>query len=215
MPYSETVKFEVGAGATDLHRVEALVAALARRMGGTREQAASVIRHLETERRRASKARVGAPARVVVGRARALEVRALLQAVGWSLRDTVERKLPLLELPQEIKDAVRRGRLAPSKALVLARIGNAAERGAQLEDTLARGTSVRQLEARVLGVQRTIAQTRAAVRDAQLDADLRWLALEIERQLGTRVALTETAVTLECGSGEGLSDLLERLGVRL
>jgi HTH domain found in ParB protein len=212
---SEVVKFEVSAEATDLHKVEALVAALARSMSCTRDQAASVIRNLETQRRRPEKARDEARGRVAVGRARAYEIRLLLEKLGWSLRDTVERKLPLLKLPVEVKDAVRRGRLEPSKALILGRMRNAAERKEQLEEILARGWSVRQLETKIFGMQRSSSRSNAAPRDPQLNEDLRWLELEVERQLGVRVTLTETGITLECGSSEGLSDLLERLGIRL
>jgi hypothetical protein len=199
----EVVKFEVTAEATDLHKVEALVAALARQMGSTRDQAASVIRNLETQRRRPEKARDDVKPRVVIGKARAYEIRLLLEKLGWSLRETVERKLPLLKLPSDLKDAVRRGRLEPSKALILGRLRNEAERKAQLEEILARGTSVRKLQGSPQ------AKGRALV-DEVVKEDLRALELHVRRELGLDVRLNDHSMSFHFSSDTDMLDWLEQ-----
>jgi hypothetical protein len=188
---------------TDLHRVEALVTALASKFQCTRAQAAGMIRNLDSQRRRDQhKDRTIAP-RAVVGVERQREIKAVLGHYGWSVRACVDQKLPLLKLPLEVRDAVRQGKLEPSKGLILGRMRNQAERKALLEECLAGKHSVRALN-----------RSKSDSPKGVLGEDLKMLERHASRELGTRVRITKNEICISFGDLEEVMPLLEQLGVR-
>jgi ParB family transcriptional regulator, chromosome partitioning protein len=188
---------------TDLHRVEALVAALASKFQCTRAQAAGMIRNIDSQRRREQNKDNTISPRAVVGVERRREIHAVLKQYGWSIRACVDQKLPLLKLPLEVRDAVRQGRLEPSKALILGRIRNQAERKALLEECLAGKHSVRGLK-----------RSKTDSPDGVLGEDLKMLERHATRELGTRVRITKNEICISFGDLDEIMPLLEQLGVR-
>ena len=146
-----------------------------------------------------------------------LRRKVLLKRAGWSLREVIDRKLPLTRLPNDLKPLVRGNKITPLKAMLVNRVKNKLTRADLLERVLAGKLSTRALEDAVRVTPRK-SGARSSSRpehNPALDADLRWLELEISRHLGVKATLSPTGLHLECGSGEGLSSLLEQLGVQL
>jgi hypothetical protein len=193
---------------SELERVEALLDALVDRMGkGTRATAAKIIGIYDRDRRdkyRAKRDPTFTP-RTRTGPGRAREIDALLEATGWTLREVVDRKLPLWRLPDDLKRLVREERLEPSKALLLGRI-KLREARAALTWRVLGGMTQRALYREVYG---------APLTDVGLQADLDYLSREATRALGTRVIVGEKSVHIECFSVEVVSEVLERLGVQV
>ena len=191
---------------SELERVEAFCDTLVARMGsGTRATAARIVGTLDRDRRDRERARRDPTftPRTRVGSVRSAEIARMLETVGWTLRETVDRKLPLLHLPEDLKRLVRDG-LEPSKALLLGRVKQTALRQ-ELSERVRRGMTQRELYAAVYG---------SAQREQEvLDTDLAWLSLEATRALGTRVTITGTTVAIECVTVDGLNHMLEQLGV--
>jgi hypothetical protein len=188
---------------TELHRIEAVVATLATKFQCTRAQAVSMIRNLDSQRRRDQHKDHTIAPRAVVGIERQREIKAVLGQYGWSVRTCVDQKLPLLKLPLEVRDAVRQVKLEPSKALILGRIRNQAERKALLEECLAGKHSVRALK-------RNKTETPQGV----LGEDLKMLERHASRELGTRVRITKNEICISFGNIDEIMPLLEQLGVR-
>ena len=192
----------------DLERVEALCDALIERMGsGTRATAARIIGTLDRDRRDRQRAKTDPrfTARIRVGSARAAEVLTLLADAGWTLREVVDRKLPLLHLPMELKRFVRENRLEPSKALLLNRVKNQQARRELTDQVLGKMTQ-KQLYRAIYG---------GASEDLSLDKDLQWISLELSRLLGTQVKVGKTTIVIECQTTQGMNDVIERLGLQL
>jgi hypothetical protein len=167
--------------ASELERVEALCDALIERMGSD-------------------------PAftpRTRVGRARAAEITTLLEQVGWTLRETVDRKLPLLRLPTDLQRLLRAARLEPSKALLLGRVKQVSERTVLTERVL-HGMTQRELYDTLY---------RSSPSEKALESDLAWLSLEATRVLGMRVIIDQERIVIDCQSLEGITTALERLGI--
>ena len=179
-------------------RVEGVLRQVAASTGGTKREAARLIRRIDNERR--------GHVQKSVGRAREREIISLVNAGGWTVREFVARKLPLLELPEDLKGLVKRGALAPTKALELRRIADPELRKARAFEVIEHRISLRELRGHPV-------PKRAPASSPQ--AELDWIALEVARSLGLRVTLSPTSVRIEYGDGEQLTGLLERLGVEL
>jgi hypothetical protein len=193
---------------SELDRVEALCDALVLKMGnGNRKTAAKLIRSLDLDRRDLLRDQrdFHFQPQTRVATARAREIKALLDQMGWTLRETVDRKLPLMQLPSDLQGFVRSGRVAPSKALLLGRIKEPASR-ADWTARVLRGATQRELYTALYG---------STAANPALEADLQWLSLEASRHLGTRVEITKTTLLIDCQTSEMLSDTLERLGVQI
>ena len=162
-----------------------------------------MIRNLDSQRRRQHHKDHTIAPRAVVGVERSREIQVVLKQFGWSIRACVDQKLPLLKLPLEVRDAVRQGKLEPSKALILGRIRNAAERKGLLEECLAGKHSVR-------GLKRSKTDSPAGV----LGEDLEMLERHATRELGNRVRITKNEICISYGDLEEVMPLLEQLGVR-
>jgi ParB family chromosome partitioning protein len=64
-------------------------------------------------------------------------------------------RLPLLKLPQEVLEALQRGRIEYTKAKAIAQVKDEAERLALLEEAIAQSLSLSQIRERVKAVQPT------------------------------------------------------------
>ncbi len=179
-------------------RVDGVLREVARSTDGTKREAARLIRRIDNERR--------GHVRISVGRSRQREVVSLVNAAGWTVREFVERKLPLLELPEDLKALVKRGVLAPTKALELRKIADGEVRKAQAFEVIEKRISLRELRGHL---------TPKVAPASSQQADLDWIALEVSRALGLRVRLSPTEIRIEYGDGDQLAGLLERLGVEL
>ena len=179
-------------------RVDNVLRDVARSTEGTKREAARLIRRIDNERR--------GHVRASVGRSRQREVVGLVNAAGWTVREFVERKLPLLELPEDLKGLVKRGLLAPTKALELRKIADGDVRKARAYEVIGKRISLRELRGDL-----TPRATPASSQQAELD----WIALEVARVLGLRVRLSPGEIRIEYGDGDQLAGLLERFGVEL
>ena len=192
---------------SELERVEALCDALIERMGsGSRKTAARIIRSFDRDRRDRQRARSdqGFTPSVRVGRVRASEIIGLLEQVGWTLRETVDRKLPLMSMPQELQTLVRRRRLEPSKALLLNRVKQRDFRNSLTNEVL-RGLTLQALYNAIYN--------QSSSEPMALDADLRMLERETAQLLGTRVTITQSSILIDCYGIEGINAVLEKMGV--
>ena len=179
-------------------RVDGVLREVANLTRGSRRDAAKLIRRIDNERR--------GHVPKTTGRGREREVVGIVNAAGWTVREFVERKLPLLELPEDLKGLVRRGVLAPTKALILKKIADPVVRKARAHEVIAGRVSVKELRGNPTS-NRTSASS--------LQADLDWIALEVTRSLGLRVRLSLTELRVEYSDADQLSNLLERLGIEL
>ncbi len=109
-------------------------------------------------------------------------------------------------MPEDLKGLVKRGALAPTKSLVLCKITNPDRRKARAFEVIGSRISLRELRG-----HGTPKNAPASSQQAELD----WIALEVARALGLRVRLSPTALCIEYGAGEQLSEVLERIGVSL
>ena len=98
----------------EITHVNGVLAELARGLNCTRAEAGKAVRRLHNEKRGLVKLKTGP--------ARAKQIIGIVNAGGWTLREFVHRKLPLLEMPEDLKELVKRGLLKPTKAFELRKI---------------------------------------------------------------------------------------------
>ena len=185
----------------EIARVNGVLAELARGLNYTRAEAGKAVRRLHNEKRGLVK--------VKTGPARAKQIVGIVNAGGWTLREFVHRKLPLLELPEDLKDLVKRGLLEPTKALELRKIADEESRKARAFEVIGKRISLSEMR------QGSSPPPGSPVTasGSSLDTDLRQLSLAASRQLATRVVITRDEVRIAWADGDGLNWLLERLGV--
>ena len=185
----------------EIARVNGVLAELARGLNCTRAEAGKAVRRLHNEKRGLVK--------VKTGPARAKQIVGIVNAGGWTLREFVHRKLPLLELPEDLKDLVKRGLLEPTKALELRKIADEESRKARAFEVIGKRISLSEMR------QGSSPPPGSPVTasGSSLDTDLRQLSLAASRQLATRVVITRDEVRIAWADGDGLNRLLERLGV--
>ncbi len=185
----------------EIARVNGVLAELARGLNCTRAEAGKAVRRLHNEKRGLVK--------VKTGPARAKQIVGIVNAGGWTLREFVHRKLPLLELPEDLKDLVKRGLLEPTKALELRKIADEESRKARAFEVIGKRISLSEMR------QGSSPPPGSPVTasGSSLDTDLRQLSLAASRQLATRVVITRDEVRIAWADGDGLNWLLERLGV--
>jgi ParB family transcriptional regulator, chromosome partitioning protein len=185
----------------EIARVNGVIAELARGLNCTRAEAGKAVRRLHNEKRGLVK--------VKTGPARARQILGIINAGGWTLREFVHRKLPLLELPDDLKDLVKRGVLEPTKALELRKIEDEETRKARAFEVIGKRISLRDMRQ----VSPPPPGSPVTVADSSLESELRQLSLEASRQLGTRVVITRDEVQIAWVDGDGLNGLLEQLGI--
>jgi ParB family transcriptional regulator, chromosome partitioning protein len=187
----------------EIARVNSVLAELARGLNSTRAEAGKAVRRLHNEKRGLIKGKTGP--------ARARQILGIVNAGGWTLREFVHRKLPLLELPEDLKELVKRGLLEPTKALELRKIEDEESRKARAFEVIGKRISLREIRQ----VSPPPPGSPVTASGSSLDTDLARVSLEASRQLGTRVTITRGEVRITWADGDGLNGLLERLGVSL
>ncbi len=113
----------------------------------TVEEAISLLYRLKNE----SKGKV---TRNVTGKETVERVEKLFNSIGtmnWS--SFVRNRLPLLKLPQEIREALQSGKIAYTKASVIARVKDSKVRNSLLSETLKNNLSLSQIKERIEELQ--------------------------------------------------------------
>jgi hypothetical protein len=191
----------------EISAVNAVLLELGQSLNCTRKEAARAVTRLDNERRGHIK--------TVIGPARARQIERVINAGGWTVRGFVQRKLPLLEMSDGLKDLVKRGLLHPSKALVLRSIADPVVQLERAHEVILKKISLKELEGRAGHPQHAEDHTRSPLlaRDGSLEAELQELSRDASRQLATRVVITRNEVRVVYADGEQLTDWLEKLGV--
>ncbi len=139
---------------------------------------------------------------------------ALAQRLGRS-RSQVANTLRLLQLPAQVQDEVRAGRLSMGHAKVLCGVEDPARVVALAEMVIAKGLSVRELEDELTPRERR--QRPRARAKGKLPPDLAAVEQQLWEQLGTPVKLHWSGdrgrVEITFFDEDGLNRLLEALGV--
>jgi hypothetical protein len=185
--------------------VNAVLLELGKSLNCTRKEAARAVTRLDNERRGHIK--------TVTGPARARQIERIINDGGWTVRGFVQRKLPLLEMSDGLKDLVKRGFLHPSKALILRSIADPVIQLERAHEVILNKISLKELEGRA---QHAGDRTKSPlpVRDGSLEAELKELSRDASRQLATRVVITRDEIRVVYADGEQLTDWLEKLGVQ-
>lgn len=118
-----------------VEETEAILELLALRLGETREGAFRTLERVKNERLRDPDA---SPEALPV-------IEEVFGSLGRNWRSFLRNQARLITLPGEVYRAVGEGRLAYTKALVLAKLAGAGERRALLERAITEGLSVREL----------------------------------------------------------------------
>jgi ParB family transcriptional regulator, chromosome partitioning protein len=104
------------------------------------------LHRLQHEQRKASNNVVGTPELETVE-----GVFVILGSISW--QSFVNHRLPLLNLPEEILEALRQGRIAYTKAQVISRVKDASSRQGLLEATIRENLSIREIRERIKALQ--------------------------------------------------------------
>ena len=181
----------------EISAVNAVLLELGKSLNCTRKEAARAVTRLDNERR--------GHIRVTTGPARARQIEGIVNAGGWTVGGFVKRKLPLLELPEGLRDLVKRGRLQPSKALALRSISDPKTQLERAYEVIGQRISLKGLEGR--------STSPLPARDGGLEAELGELSRDASRQLATRVVISRDEIRVAYVDGEQLTNWLEKLGV--
>ena len=185
----------------EITRVNGVLTELARGLNCTRAEAGKAVRRLHNEKRSLVK--------VKTGPARARQILGIVNAGGWTLRELVHRKLPLLEMPEDLKELVKRGLLEPTKALELRKIEDEESRKARAFEVIGKRISLREM----CQISPPPPGSPMTASGSGLDSELSSISLEASRQLGTRVTIARGEVRISWADGDGLNGRLERLGI--
>ena len=127
------------------------------------------------------------------------------ERVGKS-RSTVANDLRLLELPDEMRSALRSGKITKGHARMLLAESNDKKREKLFQEMLSGGMSVREAESRVLGSGK-----RASTKDPNIAA----LEKSLREALGTKIGIKERggkgSIKISFYSRDELLDLIDRL----
>jgi hypothetical protein len=182
----------------EISAVNEVLLEVAKSLNCTKREAARAITRLDNERRGHIK--------TVTGPARARQIERVINGGGWTVRGFVQRKLPLLEMSDGLKDLVKRGFLHPSKALVLRSMADPVLQLERAHEVILNKISLKELEGRT--------RSPLPARDGPLELELQELSQDASRQLATRLTITRDEIRVAYADGDQLSDWLEKLGVR-
>lgn len=89
----------------------------------------------------------------VLGNSEGEQVRAMFDSLGlWSWESFVSSRLPLRNLPEDVLEALRSGRIEYTKATAIARVKDKTQRQALLDDAIAQNLSLTQIRERIRAV---------------------------------------------------------------
>ncbi|OWY67748.1 hypothetical protein B7486_29550 [cyanobacterium TDX16] len=93
------------------------------------------------------------------------EVKRLFEKMGFNWESFLKNRLPLLNLPENVKDALRAGRIEYTKAIQIARIPDDNKRQELLQSAIDEGLSVAEITQRVRAIKQ---QNRETGREREL-----------------------------------------------
>jgi hypothetical protein len=201
-----------------LNHTETVLRQLATALETSSTQAAQWARQLDNNRR-------GHPSRII-GSDKAQKILEVLERRGWTLEHFVNRQLPLLNLPKDLRDAIRSGWIAPRHASVLKRVRSERQREEIITELRLRKPfervnlelvrdSVRAARAgEALGTISRRSTARSSSEASAEDADVRALLAQLEAHFGSRVTLHGFALTIHAETLEGLNGVIDRLDLR-
>lgn len=135
----------------------------------------------------------------------------IAEKVGKS-REAISNTIRLLGLPEEMKQALRKGVISDGHARVLVGIQNQRNQKKLFEETIASHLSVRQIEERARAIEPQKSRPRKKI---NLPPFLQKIQTDLEKLLGSRVALAgskdQGKITILYKSAQELSKVLEKL----
>ena len=93
------------------------------------------------------------------------EIKYLFEKMGFNWESFLKNRLPLLNLPENVKDALRAGRIEYTKAIQIARISDDHKRQELLQSAIDEGLSVAEIIQRVRAIKQ---QNRETGREREL-----------------------------------------------
>ena len=106
-------------------------------------------------------------------------------------------RLPLLNLPEEVIDAMREGKLQPSKARMIGRVKNPEQRQQLLTQTLEENLTLKEIQSRLDGREEQASEKQAAVALKQRVESAVTLLRKLSAEPAYHEKLRQALVTLE------------------
>ena len=126
-----------------VEETEAILQLLATQLSSSAEQARALLYRMQNEIK-------GKVTQNVLGSSEEEQVRAMFDSLGlMSWESFVSSRLPLLNLPEEVINALRQGRIEYTKASAIARIKDSSQRQALLEEAIQENLSLTQIKERI------------------------------------------------------------------
>jgi len=94
----------------------------------------------------------------VIGNDSIEQIQSIFEGLGYSCSSFIANRLPLLNLPQEILDALREGKLAYTKAIALSRLSEESKRQEILSKAISENWSLSTLKAEIKKLQSSSAE---------------------------------------------------------
>ncbi|MEK7555143.1 MAG: ParB/RepB/Spo0J family partition protein [Patescibacteria group bacterium] len=200
---------------------------LASKMVGL-ERVPAIVRSVELDRERLELAIVENIQRVDLSPIEAARAYAKLQdqfgltqrEIGARLgksRESVANTMRLLSLPNQVQEAVGRGKVSESQARMLLMVSDMAAQQSLFEDILKSNVSVRELKSRIRKTNERIASSEVA-KESGSDPEIALVERELEEALGTRVKVERVGatgkITIAFYSPEELHGIVDRLRER-
>jgi ParB family chromosome partitioning protein len=129
-----------------VEEAEGILTLLGIELGLERSEVTSLLYRLENEQK-------GKITRNVMGSEKGQQVQELFAGLGQNWLSFTSNRLPLLNLPEDILDVLRTGKLAYTKAKAIAKVKDEKARGKLLEDAIALNLSLSQIRERIKELQ--------------------------------------------------------------
>lgn len=124
---------------TPLEETEGILALLSHELGGSQEEAVALLRQMSKQEERGDNV-------VPQEKAKAEEV---FQSLGMSWQSFLSHRIPLLNLPDDVLEVLRQGRLKYTKARAIARIKDEAARVELLQNAIEENLSLNEIKERI------------------------------------------------------------------
>lgn len=152
-----------------VEETEGILQLLAFRLQGTVEEARTLLYRMQNEQK-------GKVTQNVLGNSQGQEIQELFNSLGlMSWESFVSSRLPLLNLPQDIIEILREGRIEYTKARAIARIQDQKQREEVLEEAIKENWSLSQIKERIKAIRPAKAESA--------QTPLRTRMKEVSRQL--------------------------------
>ena len=149
-----------------VEETEGILQLLALRLNVAREEVTSLLHRMRDEQR-------GKVPHNVMGNEQGQTIQAVFEELGSITWESfVSNRLPLLNLPEDIKDSLQTGKIAYTKATVIARLKDDVARQSLLEEAIEQDLSLSQIRERIKALQ---PKTEIESPSSQFDATTRRL----------------------------------------